>query len=211
MDTDRVRTLIVTAIILLIILGLIIGAIYLIGRIIQNRKGQTFPSPTPITTTTNSPLPTILPTVYPSVSSSPHATNTPVPNNTKVYQGAGFSIYYPANWGLLTCNNSQNFELDPINSADQLNISCDYARKPISVIVNSNNCQGSNVTLGNITVNKQVDSAGTYKRYKWCAQTTPKLEFSERVSPNGERATSKNDFSTQVETLIKSLRFSGAS
>ena len=65
-------------------------------------------------------------------------TNPNVPGNMKSHTSdLGLTINYPKSWGILTCSNSYNFELDPTNGTDMLNMMCNDAMKPISVIINN--------------------------------------------------------------------------
>jgi hypothetical protein len=128
-------------------------------------------------------------------------------STTKLYTGTGFSLRYPKTWGLLTCNNSANFELDPSSPTDT-NISCDRAVKPITFLVSPNlNCQGDLVNLGTHQVLKSKTTLGGDTDYRWCVGigTNTALDITHRVSQSGSRATSKEDYSSQIEELIKTI------
>lgn len=198
---ERRRTLVVTSLVLIFIVLLIIATIVLIVRFFQGRSNPTTSELFPTTTLSSaSPVATIAPD---GLSVNP---------NLKTYNGNGFTLQYPNNWGLLTCNNSQNFELDPVNSRDQLNYNCDYAVKPVTILVERNlNCAGTEMNIGGVEVTKQVTQTATGVNYRWCTQTSPALDITHRVSSNGSRATSKEDFSSQVEQMIQTLRFSAGS
>lgn len=213
MDADRRRALIVTAIVLLVLIALIVGIVWYLIQFIRSRQ-TSLPtvSRTPAPTTTSVPLaspesfpvtggvtstPTPVPVVSPNVQTSP----------TKTYNGQGFQLVYPREWGLLTCTNSQNIEFDPANSTDQ-KISCDRAIKPITVLVNSSNCPGGQtVNLGGVQAVKVVTQVQGGVNYKWCVRTGIPLEISHRVSPQGGRASSVDDFSAQIEQMIANFRF----
>lgn len=190
---ERGRTLIVTGILILILVAIMFGVVYYLVKLFQNMRS---PSNTQNTnkqvTTTASP--------------SPAGTV----QDTKFYNAQGFSLYYPKNWGLLTCNNSQNFELDPQTSQDQQGVACEYALKPVTVIAGSGNCAGGqNITIGNRAVVKVKKQTATGTSYKWCTQS-PQLEISHRVSSSGSRATTKTDYSAQIERMIQTLSAAAA-
>lgn len=211
---DRTRTLIITTLVLLIIIALIGGIIFYVTRIIRGRQ-------VPRTASTSSPQGTIR-MVSPSPTTTPSTTQAPsspqgtprtqtLPANTKRFKSSGFELVYPQNWGILTCNNSKNIELDPNSNVDQINVVCDYAQKPITILINGSNCQGETISKGGITSVKSVGDFNGGKEYKWCTKTTPSLEITHRVNPNGGRATSKEDVSTQIEDIvIPNLRFGTA-
>lgn len=194
---DRTRTLIVSVLVLIIILALIGGAIFYVGRIIRGRQSGSI--------LRGSPNPSV---VVPSPSPSSTLTEGNFEVGTKSHKRAGFEVFYPQNWGLLTCKNSQNFELDPTSSTDQLGINCDVALKPITVLVGNNNCSGGEtLDKGGVKFIKIRTVVGATVSYKWCTQTIPNLEISHRVSPADDQATSKKDFSKQIEEMISKIRF----
>lgn len=218
---DQRRTLVVTGLALILVLAIIIGTIYFLTRFIQNRQESTTSGDVFPTASIDENVP-----IFGDASSTPSATateGTSQNNNTgsnsnagqangvapdqEVHIGQGFRLEYPSAWGILTCNNSQNFEFDPTSNTDQRGVRCEVAQKPVTVMVGSNTCQGETVTLGDVRVVKQKRTSGSYIQYKWCTQTTPRLEISHRVSPGGERATSVQDYSSQIEEMIKNLRF----
>ncbi len=202
----------------LIVLLLIGGSIYYLTRIL--RKTST-------TVTTSTPIVTSSPTATPKGNiisnlfkkKTPNPTPKPTSNttlgssavsgNAPLYQGQGFKINYPDHWGILTCTTSQNFEFDPYNAAKQ-SASCDYAVKPITVLVDSGySCSGNPVNIGGKQVIKSVKQAVLQEtghlvtEYNWCFnQGGRNIFISHRVSPNNGLATSKDDFSYQVEQLI---------
>lgn len=200
---DRTRTLVVTTIVLLIILALIAGVIFYISRIIRTRQqGSVIQTSPKGTITIVSPSPSSTDSVE-----TREETPAPSPENTKSYKGQGFTLNYPKNWGLLTCSNSQNFELDPTNSQDQLKVNCDVAQKPITVLVGGGNCQGQQMSKGGVTFTKSKTDTQNGADYAYCTKTTPALEITHRVSPTGSRATSKEDFSSQIEEMISKISF----
>lgn len=199
MDEQR-RSFIITGITLIVVLSLIFGSIYFLVKAIKNRKStnskQTFPSVSVVPLRVEEPSPT------------PRSSAISV--NSKTYQGQGFTIKYPKNWGLLTCRNSKNIEFDPNNSTNQLNVLCDVALKPVTVLVYSNNCSGGEtVDLGGVSVTRiktPTQTGVNYQQavgytYKWCTRL-PNLEISHRVSSTGSRATSKQDLSKEIEQMI---------
>lgn len=199
---EEKRTLIIAGVIAVIALILLGGLIYyLVKTFIGSRNNVVTSSPAP---SSYVGLPST------GVSPTPQPSSNP---NLKTYTGSNFQLSYPSSWGILTCNNSSNFEFDPTNSNSQ-NVSCDVAQKPITVLVgNSSGCGGTTMQLGNNSVlySKQTTTDG-YIKYEWCTQGGPTvLNITERVSPNGEQATSVRDYSSEVEQMISSLRFGGGS
>lgn len=148
-------------------------------------------------------LSSMLPTTPPAGSS---VTPTPSSNSLvpaagallKTYSGSGFSLRYPSKWGVLTCSNSQNFEFDPISGTDIKGVVCDRALKPVTVLVVNGNptCPARSVTGASGEIN-----------YRWCAPLNNNLflDITHRVSQLGGRATSVNDYSTQIEQIIKTI------
>lgn len=145
----------------------------------------------------------------PSVAITPAITNAtnPITANNKIFQGQGFTLSFPSNWGILTCGNSNNFEFDP-NGGDLRNVMCDRALKPVTVLVsNQLSCNGDQIKLGNNSVTKtKTINAGGDISYQWCTVVgNISFDITHRVSANGARATSKDDLSTLVEKIIASL------
>ena len=130
----------------------------------------------------------------------------------KSYKGVGFELAYPNNWGLLTCNNSVNFEFDPEKSQDMLKVNCDRAVKPITVLVSDNlSCQGDNIKLGNNSVVRIVEGTkGAEADYRWCVinPNGVDLDITQRVSNSGRPSSSRQDFAVQIEQVISSVNFS---
>lgn len=217
------RSLIFTAAVGLIILAIIVGSIYYLVKFIQTR----------VATSRQTPQASV--EVMVQASASPEgsvqgeqttqpaqitqeAQKIEAPGDTKggvagaqatadmkTYNGAGFRLSYPKTWGLLSCTNSSNIELDPVNGAD-LKVSCGTARKPVTILVNDNwGCSGESVKIGSITVNKSKQSEEGYTKYQWCTKTTPMLNITHRVSAGQDPASSKTDFSAQIENMIASF------
>lgn len=144
-----------------------------------------------------------------STPSSQDSSQVETTGDLKTYKGNGFSLQYPKTWGLLTCSNSQHFELDPASSQDLSGIVCDRAVKPVTVLVADRlNCSGEKINLGGKEVTKStVASAGGDIDYRWCVSAGGKnFDISHRVSSSGARASSKDDFSSAVEQIISTLQ-----
>lgn len=196
------RYVIIGAVAILLLLALIIGAIYLIPRLFpQTPPVVPTPTPTPIVII---PTPTTPPGVV-------VVTPTPSPDQFDIYNGPGFTLPYPQSWGILTCNNSQNFEFDPNNNVDQLRVTCGVAVKPISVIVQNNlaGCSGETVNIGGINTIRSTTPTSEFTLYQWCTTTQPVLRISHRVSPSStSSAVSPVNYSADIETIIANARFS---
>ncbi len=213
------RSLIFTAAVGLIILSIIIGSIYYLVKFIQGRvatsgqSAQITENVNPESTQEGQLLPQTQNDqfVVPQTGSSPTSGEQTAPVGRKVYNTAAFRFSYPDSWGVLSCSNSQNIELDPSNPQD-LKLNCDIASKPVTVIVGETaGCQGDAVKIGNFDVVKTKVNEGSYIKYQWCTKTEPVLNITHRVSPDGERATSKEDYSGQIEEIISNLSFSSGS
>lgn len=216
------RSLIFTAAVGLIILAIIVGSIYYLVKFIQTRVASSRQtaqaSVEVISQASASPEGSVQgQQAIQSSQITPEAQKTEPQGETKggvagaqatadqkIYNGAGFKLSYPKAWGLLSCTNSSNIELDPANGAD-LKVSCSTARKPITILVNDNwGCSGESVKIGNITVNRSKQSDGGYTKYQWCTKTVPMLNITHRVSTN-DPASSKTDYSAQIENIIASF------
>lgn len=211
--TDN-RSLIASIIVILLILGIIGGAIYYLTQTFRGRVAST-PKPSPIAQAADTqgiPLASFTPEV--TNQPAPIVTPEPIPQAAGIYNGKDFSLTYPKNWGLLTCNNSENFEFDPSNATPQLNVPCSFAVKPVTILVNaSTTCTGDRVNIGSYQVTKEklVDvniNGNKYEAvYRWCFVAKNKnFDISHRVSKQGFPASSKDDFSNQVEQVISSIR-----
>lgn len=206
---EQRRTLVITGIVLVLIVAVVIGIIYYLIRFIQGRQATT-PSPALLPGATQ---PAIIISPSPFSGSTP-ATGAAQPANTKVYNGPGFQLNYPSGWGLLTCRNSQNFEFEPANNANQLGVGCDRAVKPVTVLVTNNlSCQGESVRLGTRDVVRKADGTkGGAIDYRWCVITPGvDLDITHRVDPSKTGAYSSQDYSEQIEQMISSIRFSQGS
>lgn len=181
----------------LIILASLLGSIVYLSQVAKKKPagtGTNSLSRLPVASTTPSPT---------------TGTNQPTQQGAaKIFAGSGFVINYPKNWGLLTCGNSQNFEFDPVNGADTKNVVCDQALKPVTVIVTGRlSCAGDTIKLGNNQVTKSKAPTSTGVNYEWCLMVGGKgLDITHRVSSDGSRATSKEDFSQSIEEVITNIK-----
>lgn len=193
---QRAKTLIITGIVALVILGIILGTVYYLGSNLRRRFSGFGANSAPSAT----PSPTLIPA---NIEGQVQGVGL------KVYSGDGFTLNYPEKWGVLKCSNTANFEFDPINSVDEFGVECDYAQKPITVLVNSGiECTGEDLRIGNTLVRKSKETVAKGVNYRWCTvNTTPGLDVTHRVSTEEARATSKVDFSVQVEQVISSFNF----
>lgn len=217
------RSLVFTAAVGLIILAIIVGSIYYLVKFLQGRVASSLkPQASVETITQASSSPEggdiagaeIAPGNIPQtpIQSGQTDTSEQGPSlDKKVLNAGDFQLAYPKSWGLLTCTNSQNFEFDTGNPADT-KIACDFALKPVTVIIESiNGCEGQTVKIGNTEVIKSKETVGGYTAYQWCTKTTPLLNITHRVSQGGEKATSTQDYSKQIEEIISSLTFARGS
>lgn len=126
----------------------------------------------------------------------------------KLYAGQGFTLDYPSRWGLLTCSNSKNIEFDPYSSTDSKNVACDLASKPVTIlVVDKLNCQGTVSRIGNSQVVKIKNTTDGDTAYRWCVTLGNKnFDITHRVSQRVLRATSKDDFSAQIEKMIGTFK-----
>lgn len=199
------RAVIIAAVIALVVAAVIVGAIILLTSLLRGRvSGPTVvtSSPSPVTSAATGSAP-----------ATGQVAPTPA-SNTKFVSVGGYTMSYPKQWGILKCSNSQSLEFDPLNGTDQLNVVCDYAIKPITILVSSNlSCTGETVVLGNNRVVRLKTPTTTGADYRWCliGSNNVHLDITHRVSNDGSRATSKDDFSAQVEQIISTIRTGGAS
>jgi hypothetical protein len=209
---EQKKTLIVTGLIILIVLGLLFGGVYYLIRSIQSRQAASNTNIPVASTTPFATTPGALTQTSPSprgTNTTPGATTAPTNTNPNAYKGPGFEATIPNNWGVLTCTNSQNFELDPYNNAKQ-SVACDRAVKPVTIIVaRSANCQGETVNMGsNRVVRSSSGTKGGEIDYRWCVMgSNTVLDITHRSSPAGSPASSKDDFSTQIEQMISNIKF----
>lgn len=214
---EQRKTLIMTGLVLLLLIGLMVGVIYFLLGFIRPKPSTTrdlFPKSTASESAVGTPPSTFIygsSTPAPTVASAAPQAVAP-PQGMALYQGTNFQLFYPKNWGLLTCNNSQNFEFDPTNFANQTGFPCDRAVKPITVLVGQYSCSGgTTVNLGGVSVRKIVTenvrttSGGLGREYHLCTNTTPSLDITHRVGSGP--AFSSQDYSTQVEQMISTGHF----
>ncbi|OGE30952.1 hypothetical protein A2631_04705 [Candidatus Daviesbacteria bacterium RIFCSPHIGHO2_01_FULL_44_29] len=206
---DQRRALMAIGGIIILLLAIVFGVAYFSS---QNAKKPQVRKPTPSPSSAGS-LTVPVASPEPGTDSSTQSPQNVV--GTKTYTGEGFSLHYPEAWGLLKCNNTQNFEFDPTNPTEQLGVKCDYAVKPITFLVSNIqlSCTGETIQLGNLAVlRSKTTKANGDINYRWCVNgATASLDVTHRVSSTGSRATSKDDYSTQVEQMISSLSFGGGS
>jgi len=223
------RSLIFTAAVGLIILAIIVGSIYYLVKFVQGRVASNKQSPQASVTQIaedfavssggiiqdpQNASPAATPIFV--VSASPRAaqvpqTGTNTASDKKVHNSGQYQLVYPKNWGILSCTNSGNTELDPLNGQDQ-SLACELAVKPITIVVGDiKGCEGEASKVGNVDVVKSQASDGGYTKHQWCTKTTPVLNITHRVSTGGERATSKEDYSKQIEEIIANLTFTRGS
>lgn len=183
-SVDQKRIVIIAGGIILFVLVVILGTIFYLKSNTNNRQSlNETPAPQP----------------------SEQSQFTPLDN--KVYKDLGFDLYYPASWGLLTCNDSKNIEFNPENRTDQIGVSCNYAVKPITVLVGEGfPCQGEMAKLGSLDVVRLKKAQDGYISYEWCVKSKPELNITHRVSETEAPASSKNDFSAQIEQIISGIR-----
>ncbi len=201
---ENKKAVFIAAAIALLIAALIVGAIIFLTNLLRGRSS----GPTVVT---SSPSPVV--TASPSSNTPVTSQNPSTPNNSKYIGIGGYSMSYPANWGVLRCTNSTNVEFDPYNPMDQTAV-CDYAVKPVTVLVATAvvNCPGEQVLLGGNRVIRSKIQTQTSLDYRWCVfGNSVTLDITHRVSSTGSRATSKDDFSAKVEEMISSMRMGGAS
>ena len=200
---DKTRALIVTGAVLLLILALIIAAIFYLIRFIQSRSTGVRPSPTPTTQVSTSPT---VEGIDAEITDSPITPS----GETKEYLGSGFQLNYPKNWGILTCNNSQNIEFDPYDGTDHLKVACDYAQKSVTVMYGVS-CEGAVTQIGGVAVVKssRMLSKGTEK--SWCVKVGNGLFITNRVSTESARGYGKDDQTVLIEKMISEMRVGGGS
>lgn len=205
--------IIIAVVALLVIAALVLGFIGLSSLL----SPRAIPTPTPGPSILSlSPAPTFSPTLTVSPTTTPTPTpsfTSSLPNtgiaNSKTFFGQGFSLQYPSSWGLLTCINSPNFEFNPQDKTNQMGAICSFATQPITVLVSSNlnGCFGENVNLGTVSVIRGTSTATNLTTHQWCTLTQPVLKVSHRVSLLPVTASSQTDFSSDIEAVISTLRF----
>lgn len=203
---DRRTKSLVIGVFALIIVAAVVGAYLYLTRFPQN-KPDTGTDSVP-SGLSDLPIATISPTLGTRNSTSNGSVPGTSVGNSKIYSGPGFNFAYPSSWALLTCSNSQNFELDPVNQGDISGAVCDRAIKPVTFLVSDKvSCTGESVKLGGNQVMRSKTATATGTNYRWCLQVGSKgLDISHRVSSSGSRATSREDFSPQIEQIISNIR-----
>lgn len=207
---ENKKAVIIAAVIALVVAVVIVGAIIFLTSLLRGRVSRPIvltSSPTPVTSnsTTNA-----LPSTGQLAPTPPSTTVA----NVKIVSVGGYTMSYPNNWGILKCSNSQSLEFDSYNSTDQLSVVCDYAVKPITILVTGNlNCPGETVTLGGNKAIRSKTASVDGVDYRWCVigSENTYLDITHRVSSSGGRATSKDDVSAQIEQMISTIRTGGAS
>lgn len=215
-------SIIAAAIIVVIILSVIFGTIYYLANTFNvnlnpfSRFIQTTPSPTsaPSPTQTASPDSSLTPDATPATtpaqtpaSEQPSDKGGVQNGSNSLYQGQGFKLEYPKNWGILKCSNSLNFELDPYSSENKT-VNCDRAQKPITILVNQGvTCQGGEVVrIGGSNVRRTKTQYRDWLTNQWCFEGSGKtFDITNRVANSGNPATSKDDFSQDIEKIISSI------
>lgn len=195
---QKTRTIIIGAVVLLI-LAAVLGTVFYLNKI---SKGVSLFSDI------NTSLPQAQITPLPTTAKQGSLNNGSATTGPKVYVGISFSVSYPQNWALLTCSNSQNIEFDPYGGNDIRGVVCDYAVKPVTLVVeNKTECKGQSIKLGNneVVKSKTTEPNGDIN-YQWCLPVGDKsLDITHRVSASGSRATSKDDFSALIEQMIGNI------
>lgn len=198
---------IITAVVCVVLIAVILSGIFYLlknsKQIIPSADKNSNPlaklgvvtnSPTPTSVSNNAPLPVI--------------NNQTTAINAKTYQGSNFVINYPQKWGIVTCNNSQNLELDPYNSNDLKNYTCDRAIKPITILVSNSalSCPGETVKIGNNMVTKSKTETANWLKNRWCVNKNGvSFDITNRINSQGILGTGKDDFSSEIEKIINSL------
>lgn len=215
------RVLIIIGGLLLLIIFIAIVVLYIIPYFVPGLF-RSSPSPTPVVVV-SSPLPSprvASPSVAPATSPTPSPTAisttitypTTQPLGYKLFSGRFFILSYPANWTILTCANSDNLEFDPIGKADTVGVICDFAQKPITVILQNNlsGCIGNAVTIGRYSVVKGISVTPSYTEYQWCTVAQPVLNITHRVDSTSSRGVGAINFEKEIESIITTLQFTSA-
>lgn len=211
-------SIIAAAIIVVIVLSVVFGTIYYLASTF-NVNLNPFTRFTSQTVTPKPSASSSEPGSNGTPSQTPGSTDTqaqPSPdkggnqNSERViYQGQGFKLEIPKNWGVLKCSNSENFELDPYNGESKT-INCDRAQKPVTILVNSSfSCSGGEVVkIANLSVRRTKTQYRDWLTNQWCFEVQGKtFNITHRVSDSGNPATSKDDFSFDIEKIISSISF----
>ena len=198
------RAVIVAALIAVAVAGLIVGMVMFLSNLFRPQSGSGG-------VVNPSPAGSLLPVTSTQQSGGESPASATVATVKYVSVGE-MSMAYPIKWGLLKCNNATNIEFDPDNSTDQ-SVECEYAVKPVTVLVEAGvNCQGESKSLGlsKVVYKKTVETNGV--SYRWCVSgPAGSLDITHRMSSEAARATSKTDYSKEVEEMISSLKAGNAS
>lgn len=192
----------------LLILAVVLVSLFYFLKFSKNGITQSINIPNSLS---RLPSAVITPSAASPVSPTITSTNSNVPvasSNVKTFQGQSFSLNYPNGWGILTCGNSQSIELDPYNSADFKNYTCDQAIKPITIIVSNGalSCFGDTVKIGNSTVVKSKTETANWLKNRWCINKNGiSFDITNRINSAGITGTGKDDFSQEVEKIITSI------
>lgn len=187
---------------IILVAAVVTALVLLVVGFIRSRTTKT---QTTVTTTTNEVIPA-QPTVVNTNTTAPE----PIPQtgeSKKTLSSVGSTFSFPNTWGVLSCTNSANFELDPISSGDN-RVNCDVAQKPITVLINSNlACKGQPATIGNMSVTKYRVENVRGVDYQWCfSKNGVNYNITHRVSAAGVRGTSAEDYSGKVEEMIGAVK-----
>src|SRR5690349_10767404 len=124
---DQRKALVAVSIVVVLVLAIIVGTIFYLTKIFKSSNQPSTKvvtsSSQPAASGANAPSDN-LPSTQPGQPQTSAVTTPPANPNLKTYNGNGFSLQYPKNWGLLSCSNSNNFEFDPYNSQNT-QIACD--------------------------------------------------------------------------------------
>ncbi|MFA5932696.1 MAG: hypothetical protein WCV81_00350 [Microgenomates group bacterium] len=204
------RTIILAVVSVVIIALILSGVFYLLrsSKQLANTNKNTGNPLEKLGVITASPTPTSVQSGQTSGVTSSNNQPSTVAVNIKTYQGSNFTIKYPQNWGILTCSDSKNIELDPYNSNDLINYACDRAIKPITIIVGdgSLSCPGEAVKIGNNTVVRSKTETANWFKNRWCINKNGmSFDITNRINSKGIVGTGKDDFSSEIEKTIGSL------
>ncbi len=197
------KTIIFAVVSILLIAAILGGIFYLLKNAKQLNIGKDIGSLSKLQIISSSPTPTIS-----SLPQNLDQQSVVSSEDTKSYQGRNFVFHYPKNWGIVTCNDTQNIEFDPYNKNDLKNFACDVAIKPITIIVGKEPfvCPGENLKIGNSNVVVSKTETANWVKNRWCVNKDGvNLDITNRVAPTGLQGTGKDDFSKQIEQIINSL------
>lgn len=207
--------LIAAIIVIILVLAVVFGTILYLTKSFGGRINLfgSLPKVTSLPIKTSNPIATSSPSSTKQVTSNP-IISTPVPTivsvggGKSIYYAKGFQIQYPANWGVLSCTTSSNFEFDPYNSANQ-KLSCDRAVKPITVLIDQGlACRGDLKKIGSHQVYVSKVAYRDWLTNEYCLNESGRnIDITNRVATTGAIGTGKDDFSSQVEQMISTISF----